>query len=125
MIVGIGIDLEEVSRIRTAVERYGDHFLQRIFTPTEIDYVQPMANRVERLTARFAAKEAGMKALGTGMLQGVRFRDFEVLNLPSGRPTLRFSGRAADIAAELGVRNVQISLTHTAHQATAIVILEA
>lgn len=125
MIVGTGIDLEEVSRIRAAIEHHGEHFLSRIFTSAEIEYVQPTANRFERYTARFAAKEAGMKALGTGMLQGVRFRDFEVLNQPSGRPTLRLSGKAADIAAQLGVRNVQLSLTHTAHQAMAIVILEA
>ncbi len=124
MILGTGIDLEEVKRIRGAIERYGNRFLDRIFTTGEVSYVEAAANRYERYTARFAAKEAGMKAIGTGMQQGVTFRDFEVVHHPGGRPALEVRGKAAEICASLGVRNVQLSLTHTAQHGMAIVILE-
>ena len=125
MIVGIGIDVEEVARIREAMERHGRRFVDRIFSPAEIAYVERKANRFERYAARFAAKEAGMKAIGTGWRRGVRWLDFEVANLPSGRPTLRMHGVAAKVAEGLGVRNIALSLTHTAQQGVAIVILEA
>ena len=125
MIVGIGIDLAEVDRIRAAIERHGARFIDRIYTPAETAYVERKANRYERYAARFAAKEAGMKAIGTGWKRGVRWHDFEVANLPSGRPTLRLHGVAAQIAESLGVRNSVLSLTHTAQQGMAIVILEA
>jgi holo-[acyl-carrier protein] synthase len=125
MIVGTGVDLAEVDRIQHAIERYGDRFVQRIYTPKEIAYVQRKANRYERFAARFAAKEAGMKAIGTGWRHGVRWQDFEVINLPSGRPTLHFHGVAAEFAAKLGVRQVHLSLTHTAAQGLAYVILES
>ena len=119
------MDLAEVDRIRLAVERYGERFLGRIYTPAERAYVGRKSNRYERYAARFAAKEAAMKALGTGWKQGVTWQDFEVSNLPTGRPTLRLSGRAAEIAAQLGVRSVALSLSHTASLAIAQVILEA
>jgi holo-[acyl-carrier protein] synthase len=125
MIVGTGVDLAEVDRIRQAIERHGQRFIERIYTPAEIAYAQRKANRYERYAARFAAKEAGMKAIGTGWKRGVRWRDFEVINLPSGRPTLLFHGVAAQFAESLGVRNIALSLTHTSVQAMAIVILEA
>ena len=124
MIVGTGVDLAEVDRIRQAIERHGQRFIERIYTPAEIAYVERKANRFERYAARFAAKEAGMKALGTGWAGGITWHDFEVINLPSGRPTLAFHGRAAEIAAKLGVRRVALSLTHTREQALAMVILE-
>jgi holo-[acyl-carrier protein] synthase len=124
VIVGIGIDIEEVARIRDAIERHGTRFVNRIFTPAEIAYVERKANRYERYAARFAAKEAGMKAIGTGWRRGVRWLDFEVANLQSGRPTLKMHGAAAQLAEGLGVRNVALSLTHTAQQGMAIVILE-
>ncbi|HST12712.1 MAG TPA: holo-ACP synthase, partial [Terriglobales bacterium] len=95
MIVGTGIDIAEVPRIREAIERHGQRFLNRIFTEGEIQYCESKANRVERYAARFAAKEAGMKAIGTGWKQGVRWQDFEVANLASGRPTLQLYGVAA------------------------------
>lgn len=125
MIVGTGVDLAEVDRIQAAIERYGRRFIERIYTPAEIAYVERKANRYERYAARFAAKEAGMKAIGTGWKRGVRWQDFEVKNLPSGRPTLQFHGVAAGFAQSLGVRNVALSITHTAVQAMAIVILES
>jgi len=124
VIVGLGIDIAEVDRIREAIERHGQRFTERIYTATEIAYVERKANRYERYAARFAAKEAAMKAIGTGWKRGVRWQDFEVTNLPSGRPTLQFHGVAAQIANELGVRNVALSLTHTAREGMAMVILE-
>lgn len=124
MIVGTGVDLAEVDRIRAAIERYGPRFVERIFTPREIAYVESKANRFERYAARFAAKEAGMKAIGTGWRRGVRWQDFEVANLPTGKPTLRLHGVAAEIAGKLGVRNIALSLTHTAEYGMAHVILE-
>ena len=125
MIVGTGIDLAEVNRIGEAIERYGNRFLDRIYTAAEIAYVERKANRHERYAARFAAKEAGMKAIGTGWRRGVRWKDFEVINLASGRPTLQLHGVAAKIADTMHVRHIALSLTHTAMQGMAIVILEA
>jgi holo-[acyl-carrier protein] synthase len=125
VIIGLGIDLAEVDRIRKAIERHGRRFTDRIYTVAEIAYVERKANHYERYAARFAAKEAGMKAIGTGWKRGVRWQDFEVTNLPSGRPTLQFHGVAAQIADDLGVRNIALSLTHTAEQSLAIVILES
>jgi holo-[acyl-carrier protein] synthase len=124
MIVGTGVDLAEVDRIRASIERFGAKFVERIYTPAEIAYVERKANRFERYAARFAAKEAGMKAIGTGWRHGVRWQDFEVANLPSGKPTLRFHGVAAKFAEKLGVRNVALSITHTSELGMAHVILE-
>jgi holo-[acyl-carrier protein] synthase len=124
MIVGTGVDLAEVHRIRASVERFGERFVRRIYTAAEIDYVERKANRYERYAARFAAKEAGMKAIGTGWKRGVTWQDFEVANLPSGKPTLRLYGVAAQIADRLGVRNISLSLTHTSELGMAHVILE-
>lgn len=124
MIVGSGVDLCEVHRIKDAIARYGSRFVERIYTDREIAYAQSKANLYERYAARFAAKEAGMKAIGTGWRGGVRWRDFEVINLPSGRPTLQFHGKAAEYANKLGVENIALSITHTSVQAMAIVILE-
>ena len=124
MILGTGVDLAEVPRIRAAIERHGGRFIERIYTPPEIAYVERKANRFERYAARFAAKEAGMKAIGTGWKRGVTWRDFEVVNLPSGKPTLRLHGVASEIAQQLGVRQIWLSLTHTAELGMAHVILE-
>jgi holo-[acyl-carrier protein] synthase len=124
VIVGSGVDLCEVPRIKTAIERHGRRFVERVFTGREIAYAESKANRYERFAARFAAKEAGMKALGTGWRGGIRWQDVEVANLPSGKPTLRFHGKALEIADRLGVRNIALSITHTSQQALAIVTLE-
>ena len=124
MILGVGTDLAETDRIRKAVERHGPRFLNRVYTVGEIAYVESKANRWERYAARFAAKEAGMKAIGTGWRRGVRWRDFEVANAPSGRPDLKLDGVAAVVAAQMGVRRISLSLTHTAALAMAVVILE-
>lgn len=124
MIVGTGIDIAEVPRVAEAIARFGRRFIDRIFTEAEIRYCESKANRVERYAARFAAKEAGMKALGTGWNHGVRWRDVEVQRQPGGRPTLAFHGKAAEFATKMGVTNIALSLTHTADQAMAQVILE-
>lgn len=124
MILGTGIDIAEVPRIRESIERFGARFRDRIYTPGEIAYVERKANRFERYAARFAAKEAGMKAIGTGWRRGVRWQDFEVVNLPGGRPALRLHGVASEVAAQLGVRRIALSLTHTTEQGMAFVILE-
>jgi holo-[acyl-carrier protein] synthase len=124
MILGSGIDLTEVARIRQAIDRHGERFVRRVYTDREIKYVERKANRFERYAARFAAKEAGMKALGTGWHRGVHWKDFEVSNLPSGRPTLLLHGTAGTIAAELGVKQISLSLTHTAETGMAFVIFE-
>jgi holo-[acyl-carrier protein] synthase len=124
VILGTGIDVTEVDRIRAAIERYGSRFIDRVYTPREIAYVERKANRYERYAARFAAKEAGMKALGTGWRRGVRWHDFEVANLSTGRPTLELHGEARVIAAALGVKQISLSLTHTARDGMAFVIFE-
>jgi holo-[acyl-carrier protein] synthase len=125
MIVGTGIDVAEVPRVAAAIDRFGQRFIRRIFTEAEILYCDSKANRVERYAARFAAKEAGMKALGTGWNYGVRWRDVEVLRKPGQRPTIVFHGRAGEFAKKLGVVNAALSLTHTEEQAIAQVILES
>ncbi len=124
MIVGTGVDLAEVNRIRSSFERFGERFRDRVFTPLEVAYVEKKANKYERYAGRFAAKEAGMKAIGTGWKRGVTWHDFEVVNLPSGRPTLKLSGVAAEVAKQLGVTAIQLSITHTSELGMAHVILE-
>ena len=124
MIVGTGVDIAEVHRIRESIERFGDRFLRRIFTEGEIRYCEQRASRFESYAARFAAKEAGMKALGTGWSRGVRWRDIEVVRPKGQRPTIQFHGEAAAIAAKLGTKNIALSLTHTSGQALAHVIIE-
>jgi holo-[acyl-carrier protein] synthase len=124
MIVGTGVDICEVDRIEAAVERFGARFLRRVFTPAEVQYCMGKPNAAERLAARFAAKEAGMKAIGTGLRGGVTWQDVEVLRLPGQRPVLKFSGKAAEFAARLGCTRTHLSLSHTAAQAIAHVILE-
>lgn len=124
MIVGIGTDLAEVRRIQKSVEQFQERFLSRVFTEAERAYAFSKANVAERLAARFAAKEAGMKAIGTGWRRGVTWKDFEVVNEPSGKPLLRLSGVAESIAGHLGVTQISLSLTHTRDTAFAVVILE-
>lgn len=124
MIVGTGVDITEIPRIRQAIERYGERFLKRVFTAEEIRYCTGKVNAAERLAARFAAKEAGMKAIGTGLRGGVTWKDMEVVRYPGQRPQLRYSGRAAEIATALGCKKAHLSLSHTAEQAIAHVILE-
>jgi holo-[acyl-carrier protein] synthase len=124
MIVGMGIDVAEVSRIREVIESQRDRFLHRVYTENEIAYCEQFRNKYERYAGRFAAKEAAMKALGTGWSRGVRWVDVEVVRQRGGRPTISLQGEARKIADALGVKNIALSITHTADQAIAQVIFE-
>jgi len=124
LIIGLGVDITEVPRIKAAIERRGQPFLRRVFTPNEIEYCERFKNKFERYAGRFAAKEATMKALGTGWRGGIRWADLEVVRQQSGRPTIALAGEAAKIAAALGVRRISVSITHTETQALAQVIFE-
>jgi len=125
MLVGTGIDLAEVPRIRQSIARFGDRFLDRIYTPAEKAYcLRKKKSAAESFAARFAAKEAAAKALGTGISHGVTWLEIEVTREPGGRPSLRFSGRAAERAERMGVTHTALSLTHTGQIAMASVALE-
>ena len=125
LIIGMGVDIAEVQRIQAAIERHGEPFLRRVYTPREREYCEQFRNKYERYAGRFAAKEAAMKALGTGWRRGVRWVDLEVVREASGRPTLALSGEAGKIAQQLGVKNIALSITHTETQALAQVIFES
>jgi holo-[acyl-carrier protein] synthase len=124
MIAGSGIDVVEIERIQHSIERFGQRFLDRVYRSGEQAYCLRKKNSAESFAARFAAKEAAAKALGTGMSHGVNWLEIEVVREPSGRPTLRFHGRAEQIAERLGVIRTSLSLTHTGHLAVASVLLE-
>jgi len=124
MIVGLGVDIAEIDRIEAAIGRHGQAFLDRIFTPGEIAYCERHKKKFERYAARFAAKEATMKALGTGWRNGVRWVDLEVVREPSGKPTMQLHGRARQIADALGVKHISLSQTHSGNTAFAQVIFE-
>jgi holo-[acyl-carrier protein] synthase len=125
MIVGTGIDIAEVERIAQTIARFGGRFKERVFTADEIRYCESKANKAERYAARFAAKEAGMKAIGTGWSRGVRWQDIEVQRMPGGRPTVVFHGKAGEFFAKLGGVRAHLSITHTKESAMAYVILES
>ncbi len=125
MIIGLGVDITEVHRIRAVIEKRGQAFLRRIYTPKEIAYCERFKNKFERYAGRFAVKEAAMKALGTGWQHGVRWVDLEVVRERSGKPTLSIVGEAGKIAERLGVKHIAVSITHTADQALAQVIFES
>src|SRR6266513_1808715 len=124
MIVGLGVDIAEVDRVRGAIGRQGERFLKRLYTTKERAYCEKFKNKYERYAGRFAAKEATMKALGTGWSRGVRWVDVEVVRQSGGRPTVSLQGEAAKVASALGVERVALSITHTAAQAFAQVIFE-
>jgi holo-[acyl-carrier protein] synthase len=125
MIVGLGIDVAEVKRIAAVIEAQKERFLRRVFTLDEVAYCEQFKNRYERYAGRFAVKEAAMKALGTGWSRGVRWVDVEVVRQRGGRPSLVLKGEAKKIADAMGVRNIAVSITHTADQAVAQVIFES
>jgi len=124
VIVGLGLDIAEIDRITAALTRHGAAILERLYTPTEVAYCESHKNKFERYAARFAAKEAAMKALGTGWTRGVRWRDIEVANVPGGKPTLRLQGVAREFAEKLGVKNISLTITHSGNLALAQVIFE-
>lgn len=125
MVLGIGSDLIEISRIRDSIERFGERFLHRIFTTGEIAFCQrKSAHAAESFAARFAAKEAAAKALGTGISRGITWREIEVRREPGEKPTLHLSGRAAELAETMGVRRMHLTLTHSRDVAMAVVLAE-
>ena len=125
MVVGVGTDLAEITRIARSIERFGERFLARVFTPGEIAYCRMRQKKsAESFAARFAAKEAGAKALGTGISRGVGWLELEVRRAPGERPTLHLAGRAAERARELGVAHIALSLSHSREIALAVVVME-
>ncbi len=125
MIIGLGTDLIEIARIDASIQRFGDHFLHRVYTPGEIAYCNARKTSAQSFAARFAAKEAAAKALGTGISRGVGWREFEVIRQRGQRPELVLHGRAAEIAQRLGIARLHLSLTHTDQMALAFVVAEA
>jgi len=125
MIVGTGVDIAETVRIEHVLDRHGERFRGRVFTPEEIAYCEKFKNKAERYAARFAAKEAAFKALGTGWGNGVRWLDVEVIHQPSGKPELVLRGRAGELARELHVTRTAVSISHADHYVVAQVIFES
>jgi holo-[acyl-carrier protein] synthase len=125
MIVGTGVDIAETVRIEQVLGRHGERFATRVFTPQEIAYCEKFKNKAERYAARFAAKEAAFKALGTGWREGVRWLDVEVTHQPSGKPELVLRGRAEELAHALGVTRTSVSISHADHYVVAQVIFES
>lgn len=125
MIVGTGVDIVETRRIEEVFERHGERFAKRLYTPGEIAYCEGFKNKAERFAARFAAKEAAFKALGTGWRDGVRWLDVEVTHLASGKPELRLTGRALEVAHEMRVARTSVSISHSDRYVVAQVIFES
>lgn len=125
MIIGIGIDVVQNGRIQDSMDRFRERFIGRIFTPTEAEYCKSCSQPNIHFAARFAAKEAAFKALGTGWAAGVRWKDVEVERLASGKPELHLYGEALKRASALGATKFYVSLTHDHLISSAVVILEA
>jgi holo-[acyl-carrier protein] synthase len=124
VVVGIGIDIVEIARIRRLMDRWQDRFLQRVFTEAEIAYARRRHDPAQHLAARFAAKEATLKALGTGLSMGVRWREMEVRRGRGQPPELTLSGRTAELGEARGIRRLHVSLSHDAGLAVAQVLAE-
>ena len=124
MIVGTGVDIAETSRLEEGLERHGERFTKRLFTPAEVAYCERFKNRGQRYAARFASKEAAFKALGTGWGSGVRWLDVEITHQPSGKPELVLTGRAQEVARGLGITRMAVSISHSDRYVVAQVIFE-
>ena len=124
MIAGIGVDIVDISRIQSMLDRYGERFLNRVFTEAETAYAMSGMKKAERLAGRFAAKEAALKALGTGKSQGILWRDIETLRGRYGKPEVHLHGQAVKWAKLRGVERVFVSITHDGGKAVAFLILE-
>jgi holo-[acyl-carrier protein] synthase len=124
MVLGLGTDLIEIARMQQTLDRFGERFMEKVFTEGEIAYCRRKKHAAESFAARFAAKEAAAKALGTGISHGISWKEIEVRREPGERPTLHLSGRAAQRAMTMGVSNIQVSLTHSRDLAMAVVIAE-
>ena len=124
MIVGVGTDIIEVTRIGDMADRHGDRFLGRVFTGRELRYAMDKPRRDEHLAGRFAAKEAVLKAIKTGVGPGTSLKEVEVLRGRKGEPSIELHGRTAQVAAAKGVTCIHLSLSHTADHAVAFVVCE-
>lgn len=125
MVLGTGTDLIEIERVQASIDRFGERFLERVFTSGEIEYCRrKKRHAAESFAARFAAKEAAAKALGTGISRGIAWKEIEVRREPGERPTLHLTGRAATRAELMGVRRLHLSLTHSRALALAVVVVE-
>ena len=122
MIVGLGTDIVEISRIGQMIERHGDTFLNRVFTENENEYCGSKKNKEQHYAGRWAAKEAVMKTLGTGFIKGIGWKEIEVINLKSGKPTIVISGGVESHAGEMGIKEILITISHSREFATATAI---
>ncbi|WP_299468236.1 holo-ACP synthase [uncultured Gimesia sp.] len=122
MIVGLGTDIVEISRIGQMIERHGDTFLNRVFTENENAYCGSKKHKEQHYAGRWAAKEAVMKTLGTGFIKGIGWKEIEIINLKSGKPTVVISGGVETHAAEMGIQEILITISHSREFATATAI---
>jgi holo-[acyl-carrier protein] synthase len=121
-IIGIGTDIVENARIKKMIEQHGEHFVERVFTAREIQYCTERKTSEQHFAARWAAKEAVLKVLGTGWIAGITWTDVEVVKDASGAPHIDLHGEAADIAAEKGIDEIQITLSHCKEYAVAFAV---
>lgn len=124
MVIGIGVDMVDVDRVKAIMARRSERFVQRAFTEAESAYCSKCQCPERRYAGRFAAKEAVMKALGRGWFQGMPFKEIEVTRDPNGRPGVRLTGQTAELASELGVSSIHLSITHEQRSAVAFVVAE-
>ncbi|MEM1303403.1 MAG: holo-ACP synthase [Planctomycetota bacterium] len=124
MILGIGTDITEVLRIAKMIERHGELFTSRVYTEHEIEYCAARKAATQHYAGRWAAKEAVLKALGTGWVKGISWRDIEVRNAPSGAPLVRLKGGARDVAERAGIARIHLSISHCRSHATAYAVAE-
>ncbi|QPJ62735.1 MAG: holo-ACP synthase [Candidatus Nitronauta litoralis] len=125
MIFGTGLDIIEIKRIKSSIGRFSGKFEERIFTADEIAYCRARSNPFPHFAGRFAAKEAVMKSLGTGMAEGIRWKDMEVLSLESGKPELKLTGKSKDLADSKNIKHIHISISHDRIYAVAHAIAES
>jgi len=118
-IIGIGTDITECLRIARMIERHGELFISRVYTLEEIRYCQSRAQATQHFTGRWAAKEAVLKALGTGWRKGISWRDVEIRNEPGGKPVVAMRGGAKDVVEQLGIAKMLVSISHCRTHATA------
>ena len=122
MIIGLGTDIVEIDRVRSMIDRHGDAFLKRCFTEREIEYADRHRDAAVRFAGRWAAKEAVVKVLGTGFVKGITFHDIEVLPMETGQPRIELTGGAGDIAIQMGIGSVLITISHAKLYATATAV---
>lgn len=121
-LIGIGTDITECLRIARMIERHGELFINRVYTPEEIKYCQSRKQATQHYTGRWAAKEAILKALGTGWRRGISWRDIEVRNEPGGKPVVAVRGGVKEVVEQLGIGEIQVSISHCRSHATAFAV---